>query len=111
MYAATDQRRVMPRSQVQVRYQRVERRKRPRGHEKPHEAIIYAIRLRSPLARYLHSEADSGLSVHELVEQFQEYDCKHEWGIEPIGVTEQQEIFQCQECGLTKHRLRPGRVK
>lgn len=72
---------------------------------------MFQIRPRSPLAQYLFENADSGLPIRELVEQFQEYDCSHEWGDEPIGVTEQQELFQCSECGLTKKRLRPGRVK
>ena len=101
----------MPRSQVKLSYQRVERKNRPRGRRKAQEATVYTIRPRSPLARYLHENADSGLPIHELVEQFQEYDCIHEWGEEPIGVTEQEQVFQCSECGLTKRRLRPGRVK
>jgi len=101
----------MPRSQLKTSYQPVQRKPRLSGHRKAQEGMVVEIRPRSPLARYLYENADSGLPVHELVEQFQEYDCKHEWGDEPIGTTEQEQVFQCRECGLTKKRLRPGRVK
>lgn len=101
----------MARSQVKLSYQRVERKPRPRGRRKAQEGTVFQIRPRSPLATYLFENADSGLPVYELVEQFQEYDCKHDWGLEPLGVTEQEQLFQCSECGLTKKRLRPGRVK
>lgn len=100
----------MARSQVKTSYQRVERKPRPKGHRKPQEATVLSIRPRSALGQYLHENADSGLPVMELVEQFQEYDCEHQWGAEPIGVTEQEQLFLCAECGLTKKRLRPGRV-
>ena len=101
----------MPRNAVRTSYQRVQRQRPRKGRRKAQEVTPFQIRPRSPLAQYLHQEADSGLTIHELVEQFQEYDCSYDWGEEPIGVTEQENVFQCVECGLTKRRLRPGRTK
>lgn len=102
----------MARSKLEVRYQKARPRKKARrGRQAAPKPPPFLIRPRSPLAEYLFQEADSGLPVHELVEQFQEYDCVHEWGHDPIGVTEQENIFQCQECGLTKHLKRSGRTR
>lgn len=100
----------MPSSAVTVTFQRVVRNP-SKTRQKAVQPAPYKTRPLSPLAAYIAENAGEGLTIHELAEQFQEYDCCHEWGMEPIGVTEQENIFQCQECGLTKHRLRPGRFK
>jgi hypothetical protein len=47
----------------------------------------------SPLAAYIEDNLDTGISVRELIEQFQEYDCgliqkKYKPGAKPSGETD-----------------------
>lgn len=98
----------MPRASVKTSYQPVRRKQRPRGRRKAQEATVFQFGPRSRLGRYLFENADSGLPVWELVQQFQEYDCEHEFGEEPLGSTLNEILFQCQECGVLERKRKPG---
>lgn len=61
----------------------------------------------SPLAKYLHENEDSGLTAQELIEQFQEYDCRHpEWDVLASSLT--YLIRKCRSCGKQERKFRPG---
>lgn len=52
------------------------------------------------MARYIVENEDSGLTVQELIEQFQEYDCVHQEKSKVI--TGHKEIHTCVECGMVE---------
>lgn len=58
-----------------------------------------------PLRQYILDNEGSGLSVHELTEQFQEYDCEHKswsqssWS--PSAVT-----MKCDNCGKVRRQVK-----
>lgn len=64
---------------------------------------------RNPLNVYIVENEGSGLSLSELVEQFQEYDCAHRmeevavWFNDPNRVTHE---FRCVICGFTQKKMR-----
>lgn len=62
---------------------------------------------RSPLHRYIAENADSGLSDHELIEQFQEYDCDHRYWDE-ISSTSRVVIRRCQTCWKIEKKVKPS---
>jgi predicted Zn-dependent protease len=100
-----DQEAALGKAKVIVSFRKVKRL--GKAARKAQEGTVVQVRTGSPLARYLAQEADSGLSVFELVQQFQEYDCEHSWG-EPIASTEEKNFFVCDECGLGKTLIRSG---
>lgn len=111
----------MGRSKVSTSFLKVDRRKRrqtaaqelPEGTYDLGEAIIY-MRLPSgeisPLGRYIEDNRDSGLPVHELIEQFQEYDCDHEQMVQ-IGSFRGEILARCTTCALVCQKIfRPDKL-
>jgi hypothetical protein len=93
-------------------YRKVERSKPKRAVREPDVTFGMYERngVRSPLIAYIDSNRESGLSVHELVEQFQEYDCEHRFypsGIFP-SPTEPMHWLTCEICALTEKRKGRG---
>lgn len=81
--------------------------KRKQTLEEFHESFIPPTKVPhglSPLARYLSENEDSGLTVEELIEQFQEYDCEHREKTKIV--TGHKEILTCSECGVIEVKLR-----
>jgi len=56
----------------------------------------------SPLARYVESQMESGLPISELIWQFQEYDCEHEW--DELS-SWPEKIYGCRGCGRVVRSL------
>lgn len=64
----------------------------------------------SPLAQYVEDNLDTGISISELIHQFQEYDCPHtKWEVTSVGVTTITE--RCTECRMLKNKMKPGYTK
>lgn len=55
----------------------------------------------SPLARYVEENSESGISVWELIEQFQEFDCNHERELE-TGRSPRKSSYSCPDCGRVR---------
>ena len=92
----------MGRSKVTVRYQRVEK-KRPRKKHRWVDDTPLRSQL-SPLARYVEENMADDLTPQELIRQFQEYDCGHDFTELAVG---QEMIFDyCAHCGLVKKRAK-----
>jgi hypothetical protein len=62
----------------------------------------------SPIAVYLEDNCDSGLSKAELIEQFQEYDCKHLIR-ETLADSLDYKIVVCKDCNKMEKKFRPGK--
>jgi hypothetical protein len=99
----------MPRARVKTTYRKVQRpRRRLMAVQEPTGPFM-----RTPsgelsaLGRYIEENRESGIAVHELIEQFQEFDCDHHEK-EEIGAHPEFLVFQCQECGLAEKKIRPG---
>lgn len=94
----------MPRaSKVTVRYQKV--RKQDEGIRKnrikAQSVVMKQPRALSPLTRYIEENRESGLSMTELTQQFQEYDCDH---LRTTSVAKGPNfaIQFCPDCGLSE---------
>lgn len=61
----------------------------------------------SPLARYVEENRAEGITVWELVEQFQEYDCEHERE-EETGRSPMKISYSCPDCGRIRTQEKPG---
>lgn len=61
----------------------------------------------SPLTAYIEENRDTGITVQELIEQFQEYDCEHT-RIVKLAVTTEKVTTRCDDCGLIVTNFRPG---
>lgn len=80
----------------------------PRSASAPVTAVHLRVPLGlSPLATYLSENEDSGLSAQELIEQFQEYDCRHpQWEVLASSLT--YLIRKCKACGKQERKFKPG---
>lgn len=65
---------------------------------------------RSPLTAYIEENRSSGLSIHELVEQFQEYDCDHDFVTNSFfpSPLEPEHLVTCEICAFTERRKGRG---
>jgi hypothetical protein len=61
----------------------------------------------SPLAAYIEENLDTGITVPELIEQFQEYDCEHRQ-VTKLAVTAEKITTRCDDCGLVETNFKPG---
>jgi uncharacterized SAM-dependent methyltransferase len=61
----------------------------------------------SPLAQYVEDNRDTGISVQELIAQYQEYDCEHK-EMEIYSTTSEKVSSRCLECGLVQTKFKPG---
>ena len=101
------------RRRVTTSYRKVERVKPSRNGRKPQREPDTYFSDRppsSPMTAYIEENRASGLSIHELVEQFQEYDCEHRWyfsGLYP-SPTEPIHLLTCEICALTERRKGRG---
>ena len=114
MPTETDRRhdRMAGRRKVTTSYRKVERVKPKRNGRRPQEPPqTFSDRVPpSPMTTYIEENRASGLSIHELVEQFQEYDCEHRWyfsGLMP-SPTEPIHFLTCEICALTERRKGRG---
>jgi hypothetical protein len=91
----------MPRgSKVAVSYQKVRKKTSIRANIVKAQAVeMKRARGLTPLAQYIEDNRESGLSVVELTEQFQEFDCDHlkAWA---LGKSPDFTIQHCPDCGL-----------
>jgi hypothetical protein len=100
----------VPRKQpVVTTYQKAKRKIRSRTAA--WEASIWAASIQvpkglSPLALYVESEMDSGLSVEFLIKRFQNEIHKHAWS--ELGTSPTHVFHYCQGCGKIK-KLRVSR--
>jgi hypothetical protein len=96
----------MPRNRVETSYRKVEQ---GQGEQRRRQATAS---MNSPkelpaLAQYLRDHENEGLTTQELIEQFQEYDCKHpEWDVLASSLT--YLIHRCKYCGVQKKKFKPG---
>lgn len=78
---------------------------RPRKkHRKYAWADTLNVSAMSPLARYVHENLADDLTIQELIEQFQEYDCEHRWY--ELAISVDKVFTSCEICGLIKKRAR-----
>lgn len=107
----------MPRSRVKTTFQRARPQSRQKASDEPTEgvydlgdSVLYMRKPNgqlSPLGSYIEDNRESGLPIHELVEQFQEYD-------HPTQCNESRLVAQardsrwyvCDGCGLIVKRSR-----
>jgi hypothetical protein len=89
----------MSRNPVKTSYKRVVRKKKPK-YAWVEEHLSHL----SPLARYVEENLGEGVTVQELVEQFQEYDCEHI--ISELAISPTQVFDHCEHCGLITKRKR-----
>lgn len=98
----------MPRNSVKTTYRKAA--VSPSERDPVHPAYLPELRAPtglSPLATYLTENEDSGLSVLELIEQFQEYDCDHV--DESVTARSSTKItFVCPACGRVRYAKKPG---
>ncbi len=59
------------------------------------------------LYAYVKEHEDSGLSISELISQYQEYDCEHKED-ELIESSSTEFKFRCTDCGRITRRRRAG---
>jgi hypothetical protein len=92
----------MARNKVTTRYQKAER---PRKKHRKHWAddILHPSGL-SPLARYVEENMGDGIEPLELIQQFQEYECEHEFT--ELAVASSHALDICPNCGLIERRSR-----
>lgn len=98
----------MKRSPVKTTYRKVQRPRKRKRQIALHE--VAPLRTPdgrfTPLGNYIEDNRDSGLPIHELIAQFQEYDCEH--GFEAVGVTSTYTLYLCFECGAKKTKFKSG---
>lgn len=92
---------------VRVSYGRATATPSQRTSPKPPRYEMRTPEPASPLHRYIAENEDSGLSLQELIEQFQEYDCSHPAWF-PLGVTQEYVIEVCRVCNLQRKVVKPG---
>jgi hypothetical protein len=51
----------------------------------------------TPMAQYIEDNKDSELTVQELIEQFQEYDCDHAAEF-PVMTSAFKTVYLCESC-------------
>lgn len=92
----------MPRKKVKVTFQKA----RPMGnrHARPVTVEMRAPKGLSPLAQYIEENRESGLSLQELLEQFQEFDCEHK--DEAVITAPEYVIVHCTICGRAEKKER-----
>lgn len=98
------------RRSVTTTFRKVERVKpRKAARRVVADLLIPSTSNRSPLTAYIEENLSSGLSIHELVEQFQEYDCDHRFVLAASypSPTEPYHIIACEICAL--HETKKGR--
>lgn len=93
---------VRRKAKITVSYQRVKRRPRKK-HPRWTDALPFVSRL-SPLARYVEENLEDGITVQELIHQFQEYDCKHSWVELCVGTD--HILDHCEICRKMKRKTR-----
>jgi len=92
----------MGRRNVKVSYRKVKQRPRKK-HRRWTDAPPYESRL-SPLAKYVEENLEDGITVQELIQQFQEYDCEHVWTELVVGT--EWVMDSCEICRLIKRKNR-----
>lgn len=105
----------MPRPRVTTRYVKVKARKKPqRGSQSFSEGYAgpgYRLYMSTPsgelslLGQYVEEYRETGIPVHELVSQFQEYDCLHSFQIAANHPNFTVEL--CSLCGLSEKKEKP----
>ena len=94
----------LPRNRVTTSYRKVEKRPVSRPVATQPLAVPKGL---TPLAKYLTDNEDSGLTVQELIEQFQEYDCTHpKWEVLASSIT--YLIRRCEACHKQEKKFKPG---
>ncbi len=96
------------RSRVTVTYRKVRVTPSARARKK-HPTNNYAGELgipkeRKPLIRYVLDNLSTGISVPELIEQFQEYDCEH--FMESLATSTTKDMVICPQCGLIEVKVK-----
>lgn len=74
--------------------------------------MLPAMQMREPkpssaLTAYVEENRDTGISVSELIWQFQEYDCEHE-RIVPVITSNLKIANLCEECGRIEMKVKSG---
>lgn len=85
---------------MKTSYKRVVRKKKPK-YAWADEQILSGL---SPLARYVEENMGDGVTVQELVEQFQEYDCEHHFT--ELALSHDRIFDHCEYCGQITKRKR-----
>lgn len=94
----------MARSKVKVSYTRAALSPSERA-PKPVKVTMREPEPQSPLHKYIAENEGCGLTVKELMEQFQEYDCSHEeWVV--VSNTAAYIHLRCNGCWKCKKQLR-----
>jgi hypothetical protein len=95
---------------VRVKFQKAGRSPSQRKKSEPHyaDSVIY-FNGRNPLNRYIVENEDSGLSIAELTEQFQEFDCVHhmEHFATAFHTGEIVKEYRCAICYKTERKVIP----
>jgi hypothetical protein len=98
----------MPRkSKVITRYQKAGKTPSKRRAQKKSSSAAPMPRGLSPMAQYVEDNQDSGISVLELIHQFQEYDCEHE-KVEIVASSSETITERCVTCRRMNTKPRPG---
>jgi hypothetical protein len=85
------------RNQVRTSFKKVVRKKHPKRAKFEWAEQIRLPEGLSPLARYVEENMGVGISPEELIEQFQEYDCEHNYVVLAVGPEEV--LDHCPACG------------
>jgi hypothetical protein len=59
------------------------------------------------LAAYVEENKDTGISISELIWQFQEYDCEHK-EVVPVLTSNLKAAMRCEECGKIEIKVKNG---
>lgn len=109
--AVAEKKRSKPRSRVKTTYTKAKPGRKLRGATAASKPVLdpltpEALRTASPLTRYIEENRESGLPIHELVEQFQEYDCDHRFRRTAVIAShdDPQHWVTCSHCSLTEKR-------
>lgn len=96
----------MPRKQkVTTTYQRAQ--KTPSKRRKPKQSAVLMPRGLSPMAQYIEDNLGAGISVQELIAQFQEFDCEHT-KTEIVASRAETITERCMECRRMQTKVRRG---
>jgi hypothetical protein len=97
----------MPKRKISTTYGKAATTPSRRKVIKPKPVEMRQPQAASPLHQYVQDNEESGLSVAELIQQFQEYDCEHrEW--EQISWSTSYLEFRCVGCRKIEKRKRTG---
>lgn len=96
-------------SRVKTSYTKAARTPSKRRRATPATAPKVELPKRSALSAYIEDNAGCGLTVRELIEQFQEYDCEHpKTAQRVVAAGSTYRFVLCESCQRVEKKLKPG---